>query len=181
MSVFGQLIGETLTLVWKLKGKRTEDFALVIYVHEIILTTIINAIHIMNNKKENLQILFAQFLSNVARAESKRRRKRSQRKKKWNNVSAKLAWDAIISLKEFITTLICLYLHSYFIMLRDCGRNETIYIYKKCFECLLHQLSASLFVFKLKMFCDESRFRVDAFIFRLLSVMTKNLCPYFPL
>jgi hypothetical protein len=64
--------------------------------------------------------------------------------------------DAIRSLKEFITTLICLYLHSYFIMLRDCGRNETIYIYKKekCCECLLHQSSAASF-FKLKCFLSS--------------------------
>lgn len=68
--------------------------------------------------------------------------------------------NVITSLKEFITTLICLYLHSYFIMLRDCRRNETIYIHKKSFQCLLHQSSASLL--QIEMLRDE--FRVEIFL-----------------
>ena len=81
--------------------------------------------------KQNLQILFAQFLLNVFLF---------QEMKKCRVEEAR---NVITSLKEFITTLICLYLHSYFIMLRDCRRNETIYIHKKCFQCLLHQSSAA--------------------------------------
>ena len=107
-------------------------------------------------RKQNLQILFAQFLLNVFIVEREAE----------ENIS-----DLIISLKEFITTLICLHLHSYFIMLRDCGRNETIYIYKKkCCECLLHRLLMFLlsFVFKLKIFLCGA----EIFIFHEMLVVS---------
>lgn len=92
---------------------------------------------------------------------------------KWK-ITFQQSSDAIASLKEFITTLICLYLHSYFIMLRDCGRNETIYIYKKCCECLLHQSSAASFRFQIKMlrsfFSPVKKCLAELFIFHPILV-----------
>lgn len=62
---------------------------------------------------------------------------------KWK-ITFQQSSNAITSLKEFITTLICLnFAFIFYYAARLWERNETIYIYKKCFECLLHQSSAS--------------------------------------